>query len=291
MINNHCYYFEYRLYKKGFLDNFVDATYILTLEGSDRIVNIEAQLSEYIPTKNIYIVINKGYKKCDKILYEQIPPYDIKDAYFNTFEHSIKNNFNNILILEDDFIFNPNIKNTKIINEIELVFNQNKNEKMYFNLGPYPFLFYPNLNIYNNIYRGLIIVHAQSIIYNRNIQLDIIKNYKNNYKHWDVFITLYYKNYFYKHPLCYQIFPETNNKQYWMYDNILKTPMTLIMNLLIKKLKLDIQPNPGYKVVYKICFIFNYILFMIIFILLVYYLIKNIKFNKNIKFSKYFIKK
>ena len=57
-----------------------------------------------------FIVYNKGYKNCKKILPKQMPLYDIIDANENAFEHSLQNNFNNILILEDDFIFSERLK-------------------------------------------------------------------------------------------------------------------------------------------------------------------------------------
>ena len=122
MQNSQCYIFEKRQYSNGFLDSFVDATYILTMENSKRKDDYENQLKEFIPTKTIYIVHNKGYKKCDKILYKNTPNYDLIDANLNAMNHSLKNNYNNILILEDDFIFNKEIKNNKIINEIKHLF-------------------------------------------------------------------------------------------------------------------------------------------------------------------------
>jgi hypothetical protein len=118
MENSHCFRFNLRQYDKGIFDNFVDATYIITLENSKRIKNIEEQLSKYIPTKNIYIVYNKGYKKCNKVLLVQNRAHDITNTNFTIMNHSVKNNFNNILILEDDFVFSDMIKNEKIINDI-----------------------------------------------------------------------------------------------------------------------------------------------------------------------------
>ena len=79
MINIHCFKFDLIQNKKGIFDTFVDATYILTLVGSNKQNNINEQLK-------IFIVNNKGYKNCDKILYQQIPPYDLTDAYFNIFK-------------------------------------------------------------------------------------------------------------------------------------------------------------------------------------------------------------
>ena len=92
-------------YEKGFLDDFVDCTYILHLENNGRFNNIMHQLSKNIPTKKIYIVYNKGFKKCNKILKIQNTTHNLVNFNLITINHSIRNNFNNILILEDDFIF------------------------------------------------------------------------------------------------------------------------------------------------------------------------------------------
>ena len=133
MINSHCYTYKLLHNKKnGFMDNFVDATYIITMEENGRSDNIEQQLSMYTPTSKIYIAYNKGYKNCNKVLPKQITYYDLTDAYINIFDHSLKNNYNNILILEDDFMFYSKIKNKLILNQIKKFlhyFNKLKNLK------------------------------------------------------------------------------------------------------------------------------------------------------------------
>jgi len=287
MINNHCYTFELNKYKNGILDSFVDITYIITLTNSNRIININKQLNRIIPTKNIYIVYNKGYKNCYKVLPENIPPYDLSDAYFNVIDHSIKNNFNNILILEDDFIFSENIKNNKIINEIDLFFYKNNNKIFYYNLGPFPYFFYPNLNIFNNTFSGIFCINAQAIIYNKKIQYEIIK-YKNkeSIKHWDYFLTTTYKNYFYRYPLCYQTFPITNNQKYWLRnendkDNYIYKIFDYILQKIFNTLYLDKTPLPGYIIVYTICFIYTYTFFILIILLLILFSIRIFNISKK----------
>jgi hypothetical protein len=53
--NTECYYFEELIFDKGLFHKTIDATYILYLEGSDRINSINKQIYEIIPTKkNIY---------------------------------------------------------------------------------------------------------------------------------------------------------------------------------------------------------------------------------------------
>lgn len=287
MINSHCYNFESKTYKNGFLDSFVDATYILTMTNSKRRDNINMQLHNYIPTKKIFIVNNEGYKNCDKILIEQIPPYDLTDAYFNAISHSIKNNFNNILILEDDFIFNDKIKDKDIINKLKLFFDKNKDNKFYFNLGPTPIIFYPNINLFNPIFKGIYCGCSQAIIYNKKTQYDILYKINKDIKHWDTFLMKTYNNYFYEIPLCYQTFPQTENQKYWYSSDNNMWYIKILNNLIFKinkLLKLDVQPEPGYSIIYRTFFIINYIVFMFIFIFII--LILTIYFyivqNKNI---------
>ena len=101
-----CYYIK-TLYFNDPLFKETDATYILHLEGNGRYQNIEEQLKQYHPTKIVHILFNKGYKKCEKSGINT-PPVDLVDAYKYAMNHASK--YNTILILEDDFIFNKDIK-------------------------------------------------------------------------------------------------------------------------------------------------------------------------------------
>jgi hypothetical protein len=287
MINAKCYTFELIKYTEGFLDTFVDATYIITMEGSERRKHIDLQLKTYIPTKNIYIVNNKGFKKCEKKLIEYTSSFDLTDAYFNTINHSLNNNYNNILILEDDFIFSPKIKDKNIIKDLKLFFDKNKEKTFYYNLGPFPILFYPNLNILNNTYKGFLTINSQSIIYTKKVQIDIIKNIQKCNIAWDIYLSYTYEHYFFKYSLCSQTFPETDNQKHWYKLKI----MLDIHIFIIKKLGLDKKPDPGYKIIYNILFAFNYGLMIIILALIYYIIYYIIKSLNSKKLSKIKIKK
>ena len=271
MINNHCYEFKLKVNEKGFLDDFIDATYILTLDGSSRLNNIMLQLQEYIPTKKIFLVNNRGYKKCNKQLIEHIPPYDLTDAYFNAINHSLQNNFNNILIFEDDFIFAKKIKDKKVINELKIFMETNKNKLFYYNLGPIPMLFYPNINIFDNTYKGIYCTSSHAIIYPKSIQLDIINRMNTGVQHWDSFLMKTYTNYFYRYPLCYQLFPQTENQKYW-YTTDQNSLFQKICNFIIininKLLNLNNKPQPGFNIVYISLFILHYFITLLIIILI-----------------------
>jgi len=288
MVNSHCYKFEHIKYEEGILDNFIDATYILTVTDSDRINNINKQLQYLIPTKDVFIVYNKGYKKCNKILSKQIPLYDIIDSNTNAFEHSLQ--FNNILILEDDFVFSERLKDKNIMNEIKIFFNNNQNKVFYYNLGSSPVLFYPNINLFNNTYSGIYCPLAHANIYNKKSRIEILKNINNINVHWDVYLTMNYNNYFYKYPLIYQTFPETENKKYWLSDNkysFFENFLNYIQDRRIKYLKLDIQPQPGFDIMNYFYFILNYTILTFINIIILYLMYWIFIRNINKKFKKH----
>ena len=214
------------------------------------------------------------------MLHEQIVPYDITDSFFNIIEHSLENNYENILILEDDFIFDDKIKDKKIINEIKSFIIENKDDTFYFNLGPLPILFYPNLNLFNNIYRGYFDVGTQCVIYSKSIRKEIIKNKSIPILYYDIFLTNNFKHYFYKYPLCYQLYSNTNNSAYWNQNNI-------FWNSLLNILNLDKNPQPGYDILYYTIFVLHYIFFSIVIIYVIYLVyIKIFYFNYNFKIIK-----
>jgi len=108
--NTHCYTFKKITYTEGFLDKSVDATYIIHLKDNGREEHIYKQLKEYQPTKVVYIAYNLGFKNCSKKLIEQISYQDLSDAFMQCFKHANENDYDNVLILEDDFIFSHEIK-------------------------------------------------------------------------------------------------------------------------------------------------------------------------------------
>ena len=84
MMSNKCYKFEERIFNSGFLDQSVDATYILHLEGNGRLESINKQLTIYQPTKIVYILFNRGFKKCEKPSYIDSSTTDLIDGNIQT---------------------------------------------------------------------------------------------------------------------------------------------------------------------------------------------------------------
>lgn len=119
-MNNECYNLKLTEYNNGLFDKSIDATYIIFLEGNTkRYENIKNELKKNKPTKKVYILYNKGWKKCKKDKYITNTAKDLVDCNMYILKHAKKQNYDNILILEDDYLFDNNIKNKNIIKDID----------------------------------------------------------------------------------------------------------------------------------------------------------------------------
>ena len=123
-INEKCYTFKNIYYKNGLYNKFIDMTYVLLLDNSKREKHVYEQLNKFKPTNIVKIQYNKGYKKCKKILCNNSANWDLFDAHYNVILDAYKNKYNNILILEDDFVINENlIFNKDVINDLNNFIN------------------------------------------------------------------------------------------------------------------------------------------------------------------------
>jgi hypothetical protein len=285
--NTYCYNIQQLTYKKGFLDKTVDATYIIHLKNNGRLENINQQLNDFHPTKTIYIVFNKGYKKCSKPKFIDTSAKDLFDANIQIFKHANKMNYNNILILEDDFIFSEKINENYHINNINDFINSNNYKPFIYLLGCEPFFLMP----YNyHTYRGLITGGMQAVIYNSQMRNLILQHNQQNIKNHDEYFNLHFYIYKYTYyiPLIYQLFPVTENHSQWgaeFGENLFAKYLMYIVVFLHKILKMDTQPEPGHSIFYFLSkLIFIIILFVIIFI------ISKLVYN-TFKYSKKFYKK
>ena len=260
-----CYRFERINYNKGFMDNSIDATYILHLEGNGRLESIQTQLKKFQPTKIVYILFNKGFKKCKKNLSKQEPPIDLIDAFLQVFKDAKTRNYKNILILEDDFIFNNKIKDPKIINDINIFINEKSNESFMYMLGTLPHFQIPYKSKH---YKLFISTGTHACIYSKKLRDKMLEKVKfNEIIDWDIHTNLNYRRYIYIIPLCYQLFPETENSKYW-YEGF---GIIYLLRNYMKLLKLESQIEPGYSIFYFSSKILIYILLLIIF--LIWYII------------------
>ena len=263
MINNECYRFEKIEYQYGLLDSCVDATYILHLESDiERMKHIESQLKMFQPSKVVYILYNKGYSKCNKGLHKNAPAIDLVDAFITAFKHAKEKNYNNILVLEDDFIFDDEIKDQEVQMDISSFLQDHSNKSFVYILGCLPHIqipYYYNHNI------ALSKTGAHAIIYPLLFREKTLNTEQKSIYDWDIYVN-FSTQYMYKTPLCYQLFPITENRKNWFYVPIVSE----FYDFLLHNLKLDKNVEPGYSFFYN-CFSYIISIFLI---LLCFFVIK-----------------
>jgi len=277
--NLKCYEFKSIKFENGLFDETVDATYIINLVGNGRYDNVLSQINEYKPTSQVYILLNQGFKKCNKTKNIVYPSEDLNDAFFQIFRHANDKKYENILILEDDFIFDKEIKNKKHINNINKFLKKKQGEDFIYFLGCLPFLMLP---IITNLKHFSIIgsLGTHSVIYSKKIRQNMMNNYKDilyKYKDWDLNALSIKNRYGYYKCLCYQLFPETENSKYWGNSNPILYFIGKFEKYSLKKLKLDKQVEPGYSILYG----FSKSIIFILAIIFIYFIVTMIKKSKK----------
>ena len=276
-----CYTIEKLNYESGLLDSRVDVTYIIHLENSGRYDNIIKQLEKIKPTKTVYILLNKGYNKCNKVGIKT-PYADLTDSYLQIFKHAQKQNFGNILILEDDFIFSEKIKEKEHITNINNFLEKKSGDNFIYFLGTVPWVLIP-YDSYN--YRCIFSTGTHCIIYSKSHRDDFLENFNRKMivTDWDInyHINLTSRFIYYK-PLCYQLFGDTeNSKQSKFQNKYLSFASDLFMyfnyNIIFRVLGIDKNPEPGYSILYFYSKFIFYIglLFLIYLPFFITYCIKN----------------
>jgi hypothetical protein len=259
MNSTKCYRLDQLDYHDGMLD--LDATYIIHLEGNGREKHVLKQLDEYHPTNVVYILYNKGYKRCEKSNEIRDSRLDLINSFQKIFEDAIKKNYNNILVLEDDFIFSEKIKNKTIQENIVDFVKRKQNDKLIYMLGSLPFVQKP-YDKYNNILLYGIGTHA--CIYSRKFMESTLNVDFTLYKDWDYYTHSVETRYLYHEPLCYQLFPETENQENWFSF----FGMKYILLFIIKIVELNKKQEPGYTIFYNISKLIY--LFFILFLILIF---------------------
>uniref|UniRef100_A0A6C0JSI9 Glycosyltransferase n=1 Tax=viral metagenome TaxID=1070528 RepID=A0A6C0JSI9_9ZZZZ len=213
----------YKFYPMRFTDgifNEIDATYVIHLEGNGRLNKIKEQLTRYHPTNQVYILFNKGYKKCKKSPNITIPPLDLVDAFLTCFKHANNQNYKNILILEDDFMFSDAV--FQGAPNIDQFLRDNKGPYVY-HLGIVPYLQTPTkATIKNkitgkdgNTWNALVSTGMHACIYTPEIRTQILSEDQQKITDWDLFLNINATRYAYEEPLCFQLFPATENSKHW----------------------------------------------------------------------------
>lgn len=278
-IEKSCYSFKELVFEKGLFDKSIDATYVIHLEGNGRYENVESQLEEYRITKTNYILFNKGFKKCNKKDIDG-PAKDLIDAFLQIFKHANAKNYSNILILEDDFIFDKKIKDEENINNINAFLLEKIDTDFTYLLGTIPFLQLPYKKNHYSLYFSL---GSHSCVYSKKNRERVL-NSKEVINDWDIYTNLnnFGKRYTYHTPMCYQLFPATDNSKDWGKHNAIFYYQGKLISHIFWHLGLDKKVEPGYTFFY----IFSkLILFIVMAILFQIFLSK--KIIKYVKKHKY----
>jgi hypothetical protein len=271
--NLHCYTFELHKFSKGLLDASLDATYVIHLRNNGRYESILKEVTDYKPTRLVYIVLNDGYKKCKKVFPQegkQSPTYDIADANLQIYKHAEQMKYRNILVLEDDCIFSPDIRKDAVVKDVTTFFLDHSSVSFTYRLGCLPILLNPFLRhasygFYLGLHAYVISQEARRLILHRDPStiLDM-----------EEFINFYTSQYTYYKPLAYQLYPETESQKVWG-NNIQALPSSIsnyipyMGSSMIKSLNLDTSIYPGYAIMYTIAKIL-YSLLILIVLFLVY---------------------
>lgn len=231
-MNKHSYRYELIKNETGMFDNYIDMVYILTME--DNTQSVMSQINKFNIHKNIMIQYNKGFKNCEKQLYNQDIINDMNDAYYHAFLDSLQNNYKNIIIFEENFCFDYNI-NKLVVDDIGN-FIKNNDYHIY-HLGSLFHISIPTLSMHLKSY---FLTSSHGVIYNRDYVFYYIKKYEKGFTKPNdkVWLDLNIIKYTYYKPLCFQKF--TNTKT----NSILKEVFTKIYKLF----NLHKNYNPGYKI-------------------------------------------
>ena len=262
--NKPCYQFQLRTYEHALFKQ-IDATYIIHLKNNGRESSIEEQLAHSPPSHLVYLVENQGYKTCPKKLHEYKPSHDLTDAFLQIFRHAHR--YNHILILEDDFFFTSSPTLSASCSEID-TFLQTRDSKFLYSLGCIPYLQSAGSN-HNRLYAS---TGTHACIYSKPLRTHILNQKQSEIIDWDVH-TNQYPRYVYHQPLCYQLFPHTDNSQHWYNPFGLAHLIKYTHSLA----GVDKQVEPGYSRMYA----FSKMLYVLLCILLVYVMLRFVGLGKK----------
>jgi len=247
-------------FRQGILDKVIDAVYVLLLEGSDRTNKVYRQVHDYQLSKNNHILINQGYKKCKKDLCDNKSYYDLMDANIQAFKHAENKGYQNILVLEDDFIFDHRIRDPVVLKDLESFINHN--EFTIYSLGS--FNYWVTLNLKNIKHPGVRISScAHALILSKGGRETILSKFKKDtclentimdglHDQWYNIID---KRYSYYKPICYQTFPITENYREWGGNFI---------GMIFRILKLDVDYYPGWDIMYLLLYVINILPYVVL---------------------------
>ena len=259
--NDHCYHYEERNYSEPLFHEGIDVTYVIHLEGNGRYESVVEQLDQYPITERVFILHNSGFKKCEKDAHIRSPSYDLVDAFLQIFKHAYENDYDNILILEDDFIFDEKIRSDfHRKNIVEFLRKKTQGEESFlYYLGCVPWLLIP-YDSYS--FQAILTGGTHSVIYSKKYREDVMNYDQVDIGDWDIFNNIRFvgARYVYYTPLCYQLFPVTENSKNWGGFNDFGKIFGSVLFFVFQLFGMDKSVEPGYSFFY----VFSKILFFIL---------------------------
>jgi len=212
-MDSKCFRKETLRFSNTLFEHVIDACYVMTMENSNRRLQYLHQLINYKPYNKIQIIHNKGFKNCKKEKWITNPTKDISDFYGQIFTECLLQNYEKVLIFEDDFFFTDSFEDLqKYVLEIQ-VFLDNNNDFLVYNLGALPYCMCPcTINMNHYYYKG---GAAHSVIYSQKAMKLYLQHYKIMSCASDIFWSNYLNVYCFHKPFCFQLCEQTENSQYW----------------------------------------------------------------------------
>lgn len=216
MLDTVCYTFEDvdTGTKRGVFDKHVDMVYLITLEGSDRTRNAIERVGAI--SSRLTVQYNKGYNCTHKNLSVKKSHADLSHAVGNIFRHAAKKKYTNILVLEDDFVFDSDYYTREDVDEIGRFISEGDFHT--YNIGAMPVLSFP-ISLYHR--RGIVCPTAHGVIYNKSyfsFYHATMKLHDYDMHCDDVHpFNMDIRSYVYYKPICFQTFPVTENQGNWKY--------------------------------------------------------------------------
>jgi len=208
------YRFESIDLSESLLDSIVDATYVIHLTGNGREETMRQQLAKYPPSKRTYVLHNKGYMTGEKGPHVQSTSEDIVHANVHIFEHALQEGYGNILVLEDDFFFGEAIRSPEVVQDIVAFLHKLGKQPYLYSLGCLPFFALPaelDKAFCRHYFGPFLATHA--CLYSPAYRDDVLQR-RNNLRRvdWEIVNPTCF---FYHEPLCFQLFPATENRKKW----------------------------------------------------------------------------
>ena len=211
--NSSCYQKETLTYPQGALEGAVDMAYLITLTNSNR--QWKEELEKFSLNSKVTVVYNQGYENCKKILPKQQTVYDLVDAVAFIFRDALKQNYQRILVLEDDFVvINQELSNFTSVSNFVC-----KRSPDIYHLGPHMQLsWYPPFAKHN---RYITFSTTHAVIYSSKYMLAFVEaSVVGNIHATDgpFWSKLVFSKYAYCRPLIAQILHMTANREHWRDD-------------------------------------------------------------------------